>query len=129
MITMKKILIVFASLFLIVSCQQDEIFLPTDITEEVPQSLLIDDLMGIKVESTIVYDEVKMNVKLPYTGEYRIKIRDIGKKLISQEKIIANEGDNLLKVYVSSLPNDGYTLELTDINHKILGITTIIVNN
>ena len=126
---MKKILIVFASLFLIVSCQQDEIFLPTDITEEVPQSLLIDDLMGIKVESTIVYDEVKMNVKLPYTGEYRIKIRDIGKKLISQEKIIANEGDNLLKVYVSSLPNDGYTLELTDINHKILGITTIIVNN
>ena len=126
---MKKILIVFASLFLIVSCQQDEMFSPIDVTEAVPQSLLIDDLMGIKVESTIVYDEVKMNVKLPYTGEYRIKIRDIGKKLISQEKIIANEGDNLLKVYVSSLPNDGYTLELTDINHTILGITTIIVNN
>ena len=122
---MKKILIVFASLFLIVSCQQDEMFSPIDVTEAVPQSLLIDDLMGIKVESTIVYDEVKMNVKLPYTGEYRIKIRDIGKKLISQEKIIANEGDNLLKVYVSSLPNDGYTLELTDINHTILGITTI----
>ena len=126
---MKKILIVFASLFLIVSCQQDEMFSPIDVTEAVPNSLSIDDLMGIKVESTIVYDEVKMNVKLPYTGEYRIKIRDIGKKLISQEKIIANEGDNLLKVYVSSLPNDGYTLELTDINHKILGITTIIVNN
>ena len=126
---MKKILIVFVTLFLIASCQQDEMFLPIDVTEAVPNSLLIDDLMGIKVESTIVYDEVKMNVKLPYTGEYRIKIRDIGKKLISQEKIIANEGDNLLKVYVSSLPNDGYTLELTDINHKILGITTIIVNN
>jgi UDP-galactopyranose mutase len=126
---MKKILIVFVTLFLIASCQQDEMFSPIDVTEAVPNSLSIDDLMGIKVESTIVYDEVKMNVKLPYTGEYRIKIRDIGKKLISQEKIIANEGDNLLKVYVSSLPNDGYTLELTDINHKILGITTIIVNN
>ena len=126
---MKKILIVFVTLFLIASCQQDEMFSPIDVTEAVPNSLSIDDLMGIKVESTIVYDEVKMNVKLQYTGEYRIKIRDIGKKLISQEKIIANEGDNLLKVYVSSLPNDGYTLELTDINHKILGITTIIVNN
>ena len=126
---MKKILIVFVTLFLIASCQQDEMFSPIDVTEAVPNSLLIDDLMGIKVESIIVYDEVKMNVKLPYTGEYRIKIKDIGKKLISQEKITANAGDNLLKVYVSSLPNDGYTLELTDINHKILGITTIIVNN
>lgn len=126
---MKKVLILFVTLFLITACQKDDILSPIDFTQDVPESLLIDDLMGIKVESTIVFDEVKMNVKLPYTGEYRIKIRDIGKKLISQEKITANAGDNLLSVYVSSLENDGYTLELTDINHKVLGITTIIVNN
>ena len=125
---MKKLLLVF-SLFLTIGCTQD-VFEPIDLTEnEVPNSLLIDDLMGIKVESTIVSDEVKMNVKLPYTGLYRIKIRDIGKKLISQEKITANEGDNLLNVYVSSLSNDGYTIELADNDHKVLGVTTIIVNN
>lgn len=126
---MKKVLVLFVTLFLITACQKDDILSPIDFTQEVPESLLIDDLMGIKVESTIVTSEVKMNVKLPYTGEYRIKIRDIGKKLISQEKITADAGDNLLSVYVSSLENDGYTLELTDINHKVLGITTIIVNN
>ena len=125
---MKKLLLVF-SLFLTIGCTQD-IFEPIDLTEnEVPNSLLIDDLMGIKVESTIVSDEVKMNVKLPYTGLYRIKIRDIGKKLISQEKITANAGDNLKNVYVSSLSNDGYTIELADNDHKVLGVTTIIVNN
>ena len=125
---MKKLLLVF-SLFLTIGCTQD-ILEPIDLTEnQVPNSLLIDDLMGIKVESTIVSDEVKMNVKLPYTGLYRIKIRDIGKKLISQEKITADAGDNLLKVYVSSLSNDGYTIELADNDHKVLGVTTIIVNN
>jgi hypothetical protein len=49
--------------------------------------------------------------------------------LVSQEKLDANEGDNILKVYVSSLENNGYTLELTDDNHDIIGITSIVVNN
>jgi hypothetical protein len=49
--------------------------------------------------------------------------------LVSQEKLDANEGDNILKVYVSSLENNGYTLELTDDNHDIIGIASIVVNN
>lgn len=125
---MKKLL-VLVGLILVIGCQPEEIISPIDLTQEVPESLQIEDLMGIKVESSIVYDEVNMNVKLPYSGQYRVKIRDIGKNLISQEKITANEGDNMLKVYVSSLKNDGYTLELADTNHKVLGITSIVVNN
>ena len=109
--------------------KDDDILSPIDNVVEVPESLVIGDLQGIKVESTIVTDEVKMNIKLPYTGTYRVKIRDISKQLISQEKLEANEGDNILKVYVSSLQNDGYTLELTDDNHDIIGITSIVVNN
>jgi len=125
---MKKVLVLL-SLVLLTGCVKDEILSPIDNTVEVPESLVIGDLQGIKVESTIVTDEVKMNIKLPYTGTYRVKIRDIGKELISQEKLQANEGDNILKVYVSSLSNDGYTLELTDDNHDIIGITSIVVNN
>ena len=126
---MKKVLIIL-SLVLLMGCMKDyDILSPIDNVVEVPESLTIDDLQGIKVESTIVTDEVKMNIKLPYTGTYRVKIRDISKQLISQEKLEASEGDNILKVYVSSLQNDGYTLELTDDNHDIIGITSIVVNN
>lgn len=124
---MKKLLILLSLIF-VVGCQPDEILSPIDLTQEVPESLQIDDLQGLKLESTIVSDEVRMNIKLPYTGVYRIKIRDIAKQLISQEKIEGNEGDNLLKVYVSSLPKDGYIIELTNNDHDVLGLTTFVVN-
>jgi arginine decarboxylase-like protein len=127
---MKKVLIIVSTFLLIGCVSDDDILSPIDNNiVDVPESLVIDDLKGIKVESTIVTDEVKMNIKLPYTGVYRVKIRDISKELISQEKLEANEGDNILKVYVSSLKNNGYTLELTDDNHDIIGITSIVVNN
>lgn len=125
---MKKVLLLL-SVFLLVGCMDDDIISPIDDIVEVPESLEIADIQGLKVESTIVSDEVRMNIKLPYTGTYRVKIRDISKNLISQEKLDAKEGDNILKVYVSSLENDGYTLELTDDNHDIIGIASIVVNN
>ena len=126
---MKKVLILLSLVLLMGCMKDDDILSPIDNVVEVPESLVIGDLQGIKVESTIVTDEVKMNIKLPYTGTYRVKIRDISKQLISQEKLEASEGDNILKVYVSSLQNDGYTLELTDDNHDIIGIISIVVNN
>lgn len=123
---MKKLLILLSLLF-VVGCS--DMVEPIYINEiEIPESLNIKDLQGIKLESTIVSDEVRMNVKLPYTDIYRIKIKDISKKLISQEKINGIEGDNLLKVYVSSLPKDGYIIELTNETHDVLGLTTFIVN-
>jgi len=124
---MKKLLILLSLIF-VVGCSPDEILSPIDLTQEVPESLKIDDLQGLKLESTIVSDEVRMNVKLPYTGTYRIKIRDISKDLISQEKIQGQEGDNLLKVYVSSLQKDGYIIELTNDIHDLIGLTTFVVN-
>ncbi len=125
---MKKVLLLL-SVFLLVGCMDDDIISPIDDIVEVPESLQIEDVQGLKVESTIVSDEVRMNIKLPYTGTYRVKIRDISKNLVSQEKLDANEGDNILKVYVSSLENNGYTLELTDENHDNIGIASIVVNN
>ena len=124
---MKKILFIsFLISLKLTSCIKDEIYEP--IVNEVPQSLQIAAIQGIKLESTIVTDEVKMNVKLPYDGTYRIRIRDIGRRLVSQEELLAKAGDNILKVYVKSLPKDGYTIELVNSSNEILGLTSFIVN-
>ena len=123
---MKKLL-TFLTLVLFLGCAQDEPFIQ-EVSIEVPKVLEIKELLGIKTESVIVEEEVRMNVKLPYSGQYRIKIRDIEGTLISQEVILANMGNNLLKVYVSTLPKSSYRLELTDIEHKVLGVETIVVN-
>ena len=124
---MKKLLTITILLLTLTGCMKDEIIQPINLVE-VPESLVIEDLQGLKLESTIVSSEVRMNVKLPYTGEYRIKIRDIVNDLVSQEKINGNEGDNLLKVYVSSLDKNGYLIELTDNNHDVIGRTSFVVN-
>jgi len=123
---MKKLLTLL-SLILLISCAKDEPFI-TEVAIDVPENLKIEELVGIKTESIIVEEEVRMNVKLPYTGQYRIKLRDIEGSLISQEKIQAKQGDNLLKVYVNTLPKSSYILQLTNDDHKVLGVESIVVN-
>jgi len=125
---MKKILLLL-SLLLIMGCSHDDDFVTVYPNQEVPQSLQIKELIGIKLENTIVTDRVAMNVKLPLDGKYRIKIRHgINNELISQEMIEAEEGDNLLRVYVASLDKSGYMIQLTDEFHNILGNQSFVVN-
>ena len=61
---MKKLLILFSLLF-ILGLAKDEDFIMVDPNQEVPEPLVIKDLIGIKLENTIVSDRVSMNVKLP----------------------------------------------------------------
>ena len=69
---MKKLLTLLAIL-LITSCAKDDILEPIFVNE-VPESLEIYDVQGIKLESTIVSSEVRMNIKLPSDGKYRVKL-------------------------------------------------------
>ena len=125
---MKKILILL-SLLLIMGCYQDDDLVTVYPNQEVPESLQIKELIGIKLENTIVTDRVAMNVKLPLNGKYRIKIRHgINNELISQEMIEAGEGDKLLKVYVASLDKSAYMIQLTDEYHNVLGNQSFVVN-
>jgi hypothetical protein len=125
---MKKILTLL-SLILVMGCYQDDDLVTLYPDQEVPQSLQIKELIGIKLENTIVTDRVAMNVKLPLDGKYRIKIRQgITNELISQEMITAGEGDNLLKVYVASLEKSGYMIQLTDEFHNVLGNESFVVD-
>lgn len=122
---MKKLLLSLIVLLSLTSCMKDELIEPIFI-DSMPEALVIDELVGIKLESTIVSSEVRMNIKLPADGTYRVKIRDLDNSLISQEKLTAKEGDNLLSVYTSSLDKSSFTLELTDVNHKVIGRTVFV---
>ena len=124
---MRKILLLL-SLTILMGCYQEDIIEQFP-DADIPQSLQIKELIGIKLESTIVTDRVSMNVKLPLDGKYRVKIRHgINNELISQEMITASEGDNLLKVYVASLDKSGYMIQLTDEFHNVLGNQSFVVN-
>ena len=123
---MKKLLI-FLSLIFIISCVKDE-YEYVDPFVEVPESLVIADVVGIKLQSTIVTNQVAMNVKLPEAGVYRIKIRHgLNNELISQERVNGTEGDNILKVYTSTLDKSGYMIQLTDEFHNVLGSESFVV--
>lgn len=124
---MKKLILFLSLGLLLTSCMKDDVIDVIDPIVEVPEALKIQQPKGLKLESTITSSEVRMNVKLDFPGVYRVKIRDIEKNLVSQEKLTANEGDNLLKVYVSALEDDSYTIELTQDDHTLIGITSLVV--
>ena len=42
--------------------------------------------------------------------------------------ITAEEGDNILRVYVASLDNSAYMIQLTDEYHNVLGSESFVVN-
>ena len=124
---MKKLILLLSLGLLLTSCMKDDVIDIIDPVVEIPENLKIQTAKGLKLESTITSSEVRMNVKLDLPGVYRVKIRDIERNLVSQEKLTANEGDNLLKVYVSALEEDSYTIELTQDDHTLIGITSLVV--
>lgn len=120
---MKKIIISLVLLTL-AGCINDEEF-TSPLPVEVPQNLSINRLVGIRLENNIVTERVTMNVKLPSDGIYRVKIKHgVTDKLISQEKLIGIEGDNILKIYVNVLDKSTYKLELTNELHKVISKTS-----
>ena len=104
---MKKLIGLVLILFF--SCQKD-----IDTFTYIPDILEIPEVSGIKLESYIVSDKVQINAKLPKSGRYRIKILDFENKLVSQENLNVNKGDNILNIYVNALPKSSYTVALYD---------------
>ena len=124
---MKKILLLTLSL-LALSCSKDLDYEMVDFVF-VPDNLKIEEPTGIRLASNIVNNEVDVNVKLPADGTYRIKILDLTLKTISQEKLTAKEGDNLLKVYVNALPQSSFTVELLTEDNQLLGREVFAITN
>jgi hypothetical protein len=115
---MKKLIL----LFLFISCS-DTIYIERPI-QEVPETLFMPQAVGLKLESYIVEDKVRINTKLPRDGKYRIKILDFSNTIISQEIITGKEGDNILNIYVNSMPVSSYTVELYTNTNDFIGRQT-----
>jgi len=115
---MKKLIL----LFLFISCS-DTIYIERPI-QEVPETLFMSQAIGLKLESYIVKDKVRINTKLPKDGKYRIKILDFSNTIINQEIITGKEGDNILNIYVNSLPVSSYTVELYTNTNDFIGRQT-----
>ena len=107
-----------------VACVSDDDLEITIIDQEIPEELYIGEPTGLKLESYILTEEVRINAKLPADGHYRIKIRHgLNDKLVSQERLYAKKGDNLLKVYARTIATSSYKLVLTTDDHTVIGIT------
>ena len=80
------------------------------------------DPIGLKLESAIVTNKVAINAKFDVEGTYRIKIIDISGRVVSQDKITATAGDNLLNIYTTALDKSSYQVYITDNFNNVLGI-------
>ena len=123
---MKKLSILI--LLLVVGCIADPIGEDFTYKIETPESLMIEDFKGIKLESYIVTEEVRINAKLPSAGKYRIKIRNFTNTVVSQEIINGDLGDNILNVYVRTLEPSSYTIELLTEDNLLVGRSAFAIN-
>jgi len=123
---MKKLLALLT--ILVFSCTPDYDFeiVPYNV---VPEELIISETSGIKLQDNVVSNEVNINIKLPNDGTYKIKLTNLTNKTVSQEKITANQGDNILKIYVKSLPVSSYSVELLTENNQLLGKELFAIKN
>lgn len=122
---MKKLLSILLVL-LLVGCMKDE-FEDFDMINEIPESLTIVEPIGLKLQSTFVTNKVSINAKFGETGTYQIKIIDISGRVVSSEKISADEGDNLLTVYTTALDKSSYQVHILDQFNNVLGIESFVM--
>jgi len=118
---MRKTIIALA--LVIASCSNDDYYETLQL-DVVPHQLIISDPVGIKLSSNFASNTVDMNVKLDTNGNYFIKIKDNYGRVVSKEKVNGNIGDNIFKVYTSTLPKSSYRIELYLEDSKI-GVSQI----
>lgn len=118
---MKKIVLSVLAIGLLVSCQNEELLVPTP--TEVTEKLQIVGNVGIRVETPFVKEEVSMNVKAETAGTYVVKILNITNKSVSKEEVTIQSGNNVLKIYAKTLPSSAYRIGLFDMNGNLLGIS------
>ena len=116
---MKNRIIAIMLILAAAACTQDPEYI--DIPKQTSNTLTINGVQGLKLESYVVTNQVKINSKLPVAGNYKIKIYDFTGEIVSQEKIEGKEGDNILNIYVSALPVSSYSVELQTADNKVIG--------
>jgi hypothetical protein len=118
---MKKISLVFFGLILLFGCRKVDV--PMVTPQSISEDLKIASVSGIKLQTPFVTNEVSMNVKSEVSQTVTIKIFDIANRVVSKSTSDVRSGDNLLKVYTSTLPSSAYRIGLYDNAGNLLGIT------
>jgi len=108
---------------LFLACTPDSVYEPIEYVF-VPQDLQIQESVGIKLDSNFASSTILMNIKLDKEGNYYIKVLDVKNNVVSKEKVTGNTGDNIFKVYTSTLPKSSYRIELFYESNKV-GATSI----
>ena len=111
----------FLVTLLALSCRKVDV--PTPIPVELSADLKIENSVGIKLKTVFVTNEVAMNVKSEIPQTVTIKIFDIANRVVSKSTSDVKAGDNILKVYTTTLPSSAYRIGLYDSKGNQLGIT------
>jgi len=122
---MKKLLSILL-LLVVFGCVKDPMH-DYEIITEVPEALQIVEPIGLKLANTFVTNKVSINAKFDKMGSYRIKIIDISGRVVSSEKISADEGDNLLNIYTTALDKSSYQVQILDEFNNILGMESFVM--
>ena len=117
---MKKICLIAVTAILFMGCTKTEIVVPQPTAGS---ELKINSVVGIKLQSPFVINEVAMNVKSETAQTVTIKIFDISNRVVSKSTMSVKAGDNIVKVYTSALPSSAYRIGLFDASNKMLAIT------
>ena len=117
---MKKICLIAVTAILFMGCTKTEIVVPQPTAGS---ELKINSVVGIKLQSPFVINEVAMNVKSETAQTVTIKIFDISNRVVSKETMSVKAGDNIVKIYTSALPSSAYRIGLFDASNKMLAIT------
>jgi hypothetical protein len=118
---MKQIILIALVIIGFAGCRKDDILIEP--TQSVKPELQMVSSVGIKLETSFVTSEVFMNVKTESAQTVTVRIFDISNRVVSKEVMEVHAGDNVLKVYTSTLPTSAYRIGLFDFNGKQLGIT------
>ena len=103
---------------LIAGCRKVEV-----IPQPVNPLLNINSTAGIKLQTTFVTTEAAMNVKSAVAQTVTVRIYDISNRVVSREVLDVKAGDNIVKVYTSSLPRSAYRIAIFDSKGAMLDIT------
>lgn len=118
---MKKASLLLFGFILLFGCRKVDV--PSPLPQTINEDLKINGITGIKLETVFVKNEVSMNVKSEVAQTVTIKITDISNRVVSKSTSDVKMGDNILKVYTSTLPSSAYRIGLYDNTGKLLGIT------
>jgi hypothetical protein len=113
---MKKIILI--SLILLVGCTKPE--LPT------PDVIAKDNIFNV-TESRVLNGQ-SIYFDLPSAGTYTLSLMDVTtNQVISRERFVGQNGENVKKIYTNSLPTGYLYLVLEDAGRNELKKTKIII--